>query len=841
MTKTPLGALAEALRECRKYVRGAEVPPEAILWCDSGNEFTPIPPALRACLPNLISFGAYDPSTRTGPALWLRAAALQVAGIAWAEDELAVVYLPGHGRDILRGAEDCPADLAPLVWFAVAGAFFGQPKQARDWTLRGFLAAQGSPVGLDIPEDKATREGLGRAARQLFAEPIEELKGRRLDAAALDALLVPDLDADMLKWIDGALTPETDPERFAAFAALAAKQLGFNLRRKSRQAAAARLAQREKRWGKVWDRFEDRDGAYEGIVKLLREETPRSIFEGRDAYPGLNTAGEEELRKALFGLESTVPEKAAAALQELEERHGWRRETVWARRGEARLARALEHLAIVAQAPTLPGHDARALAEAYLAEGWKADWAAMRALDIARTGADRDAVTAALRAVYLPWLDAGSVALQKLAADGKAPFAEPFKPPAPPRRAALLFVDGLRMDLAQQLGAMLRAKGAAATMGCTWSGFPTVTATCKALASPAAGLLAAASADGLVPCFEGKPAQKPVLLKGIEAAGWITSETLLGDEPVWREVGRFDERGHALGADLPTQAHDLLEEVADIALRLARQGRRVRIVTDHGWLLMPGGLQQAPLVAGLTVAGGKGHRVATLKEGAQTTYPRFPWSWNNGVLLATPTGARAFFSGVEYAHGGVSVNQHRLQRRDPGVGAQHEDTIVARLLGELAGIDLKSRARLAGRARRPAQITAVSGIADQRLVAAREPLDDGLPLAAVAFGFGLVAAQDVARCADLDLLDKELGLAPRALDKQRRQRRFILEHEPTDDGAAALAGAENVFELAFLQRRDCGGGDHAAVGDDAHPADVKALAQTVDNWQQHGRIGCVAR
>jgi hypothetical protein len=132
---------------------------------------------------------------------------------------------------------------------------------------------------------------------------------------------------------------------------------------------------------------------------------------------------------------------------------------------------------------------------------------------------------------------------------------------------------------------------------------------------------------------------------------------LLSDEPLWREIGRFDERGHVFGADLATQGHDLLVEVADIALRLARQGRRVRIVTDHGWLLMPGGLPQAQLVAGLTVAGGKGHRVATLKEGAPTTYPRLPWSWDKGVLLATATGARAFYAGVEYAHGGVSPQE----------------------------------------------------------------------------------------------------------------------------------------------------------------------------------------
>ena len=70
---------------------------------------------------------------------------------------------------------------------------------------------------------------------------------------------------------------------------------------------------------------------------------------------------------------------------------------------------------------------------------------------------------------------------------------------------------------------------------------------------------------------------------------------------------------------------------------------------------------------------------------------------------------------------------------------------------------------------------------------------------------------------------------------------MVLEHEPANDGAAALASAENVFQLALLQRRNCGSRDHAAVGDDADPADVKALAQTVDDRQQNGGIGGVAR
>ena len=97
----------------------------------------------------------------------------------------------------------------------------------------------------------------------------------------------------------------------------------------------------------------------------------------------------------------------------------------------------------------------------------------------------------------------------------------------------------------------------------------------------------------------------------------------------------------------------------------------------------------------------------------------------------------------------IAVAQHGLQRGDPGIGAQHEEAVVAGLVGELAGIDLKGRAGLAVRARCSTQVAAVGGIADQRLVTARELLgetrDDGLPFAAVAFGFGCVAAQDVAR------------------------------------------------------------------------------------------------
>jgi hypothetical protein len=469
----------------------------------------------------------------------------------------------------------------------------------------------------------------------------------------------------MLMWMDGTLTDASDPERFAAFAARAVTELGFDPTKKSRQDAAARLVQHQGAWGMVWHRFEEAGGAYEGVVKLLMSEEPPDLLTPPTSYPRENSKREVVLRRDLMELAKLDYAKAAARLRELEKDHSSRRSTVWAARGDAPLAMALEHLVYIANTAALPAHDAEDLANAYVEFGWKADAAALKALGIARIGQERDAIVAALRAVYLPWLDQGAKALQDLAGSGGVAWPVPAKPPLPPQGAVLLFVDGLRMDLGQDLAALLRGRGANVELSWRWSGFPTITATCKALVSPAAGTLKAGPVGDLVPATaDGKAATKPVLYKAIEAAGWITQQTLLLDGPIWRECGRFDEEGHARGSRMAEGVPDGLREVAEIVLRLAEQGRRVRIVTDHGWLLMPGGFQQAALETGLVEPSGKRSRMATLKPGAPTSYLRLPWTWDSSVSVAVPTGARTFIAGQEYAHGGVSPQECVLPMLD---------------------------------------------------------------------------------------------------------------------------------------------------------------------------------
>ena len=182
----------------------------------------------------------------------------------------------------------------------------------------------------------------------------------------------------------------------------------------------------------------------------------------------------------------------------------------------------------------------------------------------------------------------------------------------------------------------------------------------------------------------------------------------------------------------------------------------------------------------------------------------------------------------------IAVAQDRLQRGDTRVGAQHEDAVVASLVGQLAGIDLEGAAIGGG-----AQVAAIGGVADQRLVAALELLvqrgDDRLPVGGVLGRLGLVAADDVAPPLDLDLLGEQLGLlAIGALDAERRERLLVGQHDGAHQRVGALARAEHVFQPALLRGGDGRRRDHAAVGHDADPADAEAAAQAIDHRHQHG-------
>jgi hypothetical protein len=662
---TLLAALIQALRDAADHDPRAEAPPEAVLWCDPKREFVRLLPMLRPAMPNLLTLGDYNAANRQGPAIWLRVAlGRAISGLTWESDGPAILYMPGVARETLRAAEDCPKPLLLLAWFVVSGALFGHAN-SKDWTLRGFLSSKPAygGLGLDVAQDEATGEALATAASRLFEMPLVELQGRRLDAPWLHALLAPDLTEDTLAWIGGGLTPETDPARFAAFQTRAKTELKIDPAKIAPATGAARLLRRESGWDRVWDRFaRGGRGFHEDVAAVLAPINPPDLLSASPAvYATANARQESALRTALAELKHADEGTARDKIALLAAEHAGRCEGPWAARGQARLAEAVQCLARLAVVPPLPTHDAEGLADAYSATNWEADDTALRALEAItprpETGSittlqeDRDAVVAALRALYAPRLQREAQAMQALLPAGMPPAQKPEE------SDAVLFVDGLRMDVAQRLAALLRAQGAIVDLGWRWTGFPSVTATCKPLASPAAARLRGAdTAQGFEPLApDGKRVTHSVLMRELVALGWRTEATLVPTEKCWIEAGHFDKDGHDQQSRMVDSFGAALSAVAAEALRLVRSGRKLRVTTDHGWLLLPGGLPVASLPAGLTET--RWRRCAVVKEGAATTATRLPWSWNPAVPIALAPGAHVFVSGTEYAHGGISPQE----------------------------------------------------------------------------------------------------------------------------------------------------------------------------------------
>jgi hypothetical protein len=124
----------------------------------------------------------------------------------------------------------------------------------------------------------------------------------------------------------------------------------------------------------------------------------------------------------------------------------------------------------------------------------------------------------------------------------------------------------------------------------------------------------------------------------------------------WTEIGDLDKQGHIEGARLPRRVHECLTELIERVQALFDAGwARVRIVTDHGWLLMPGGLPKRELHKSLVAS--RWGRCAVVKDSSRVDGPTVPWYWNPAVRVALAAGAGAFYEGVEYAHGGASPQE----------------------------------------------------------------------------------------------------------------------------------------------------------------------------------------
>jgi len=616
-------------------------------------------------MPEFLTLGDYKPDANTGPAIWLKCMLARTLDDAdWPEDTIPVLYLPGVGRLDLRALETCPKHLQPLAELQYRGAYWSQANQ-RDWSVLAFLKARDGGLGLDVAQDAATLKAMLRALEKLADTTVADLAGRRLEAADFDQLLSSDRARDVLRWLDdpSGVKERWGTDVWGAFRAVCRSQLELDPETDGELSGAERLGRREGTWGGVWDRFAEAPSSYPNIPDLLRRAQPSDLglFDDRSTWPSENESREEDLGKELLALEGKTLDEAARKVLALEESHGDRREWVWARMGAAPLASALEHLAELATITQkrLPGSTIDDLVSAYSKKGWRADSALVGALAAVSRQADVAAVGSAVRALYAPWADEQARRLQDLLTAG-ASMAE-AKPPAVEASGVLMFADGLRFDVGRQLERVLAASGLDVELHAGCTALPTVTATCKPAVSPIAGRLEAGLDD---------TAFNPRLADGggeltthrfrklLEEEGYVVLAEGMGDREGrgWVEAGSLDRYGHDQGWKLARRVAEEVRELADRINDLLDWGwREVTVVTDHGWLLLPGGLPKTDLPSFLTET--RWGRCSVLKATTSSPLPTVPWRWCPEVHIALAPGISCFRAGMEYAHGGVSVQE----------------------------------------------------------------------------------------------------------------------------------------------------------------------------------------
>lgn len=668
MSENLADRLAATLRAAAQaYAPGDQVAPCAVLWPDPERLWEGVLQQMQEKVSELFVLGDYAVAKRRGPALWLRCIETRNVDGAPPEGTTPVFYLPGISREMLRAAEDCPQELSALVELQYRGVVWLHVN-GKEWTPYGFLVSKHGGLELDVAKDQTTLDALAGALPTLLDCPVSQLLGRRLDAEFFNGTVAPDATGLLLRWL-------SDPEAFIkrhseaewkAFCQQSKTDFRFDPIKEGPLKAAQLLAGRANSWNKVWQRFAETPNNYAGIVDWLKRAAPKeaSMFNTAEIWPDLNEREERALQQALAKLVDCPQHEAIKGIAELEKHHAPRRRYPWQKLGLSPLATALEPLAQLAHAcQTVPGAPTpEAYAENYASSGWHVDAAALAAMAACGTQEQHGALLGTLRAVYLPWLESTARQLQQLIRAHGLTVAKRAKPLTTAPGRLVLFADGLRLDVAQQLAAKLAAADIESTHDWEWSTVPSVTATAKPAASPIAGKVQGGEAGDAFTTrliSTGQVLTQDRFITALNDGGW---QFLKADETgdpsgsAWTEAGALDKRGHNEGWKL---ARSVESEVRDLASRiyaLLKSGwTEVIVVTDHGWLLLPGGLPKVELKAGL--ADHRWGRCAAMKATSETDVPTLKWHWNEEVTIASPPGVGCFRASMEYTHGGVSLQE----------------------------------------------------------------------------------------------------------------------------------------------------------------------------------------
>lgn len=667
MKKSLLQNLIDSLGRASQYNSNLLVKPAVVLWPDPERQWESLVPILQKQLPALLVLGPYDAAKWQGPAIWIKCMVEKTLPAAtWPDGTVPVIYLPGVSKADLKNNNKPRADITPLVEYLYTGTLWVR-ETGKEWTVSAFLQNPKEGLGLNLAQNQATKEATIKSLT-IIAHETDIVYGAYVDADFFHGLLLPDATASVLHWIckGDAYLQQMPPHQQQMFKQICQSRYGFLPDHRNVIPIVQMLGEQKNAFRQVWQLYATAPAKFPELEEFLRQAKPDDLGVGmfkkpEESWPQVNEAKEEQLRKSLKQVAAKDLPKLLPELKALKAEHSMRLQWVWAELGKAPLAKALPYLVELAETVGLPipANSLDDLKQYYVDKGYRADQAVRKLWALLKTQKDKAAVQSVLAVLYQPWLENLAIKFQSLATKAENTFL--VSPPEFEEDNCILFVDALRWELAQDLIKEFETLKLQAKLSTRWTALPSLTPTCKPVVAPIAPKISTNSAfNEFCPQLpSGENLQTAVFRKTLTAQGFTYVENANQIEPTqrsWKEIGDIDSKGHEEGANMFRRVEELFGQVVEFVQEALERGvNRIHIVTDHGWLMLPGGLPKATLPKDHTET--RWGRCALIKEGIKSDLLHLPWRWNPGIFVAYAPGISFFKANEEYAHGGLSIQE----------------------------------------------------------------------------------------------------------------------------------------------------------------------------------------
>lgn len=419
-------------------------------------------------------------------------------------------------------------------------------------------------------------------------------------------------------------------------------------------------------WKQVWLHYANAPKKFPEMQDLLRSAKPDDLGKGMftipaESWPQVNEEKEDQLRKEMIIAAKQQPKEAFEKLKRLHQQHEERRHWVWTELGQAPLAKALQHLVLMTETANenYPSSTIEEVKQYYLTKGFRIDQSMRKALAAVRSDKDKDVIKGLISSIYKPWLTLITQKFQSLVKGDASIFTAQFE--VSESQTFLLFVDAFRFELAEEFAERLTNAKYNVNLQARWSALPSLTPTAKPAISPIAESVSVTSEfNDFRPQLEsGRDLLTANFRESLSAYDYVFVKNATDITPGknhWQEIGDIDTKGHTEQSEIVKRVEELFEQVHQAIDAAFEKGiKKIKIVTDHGWLLLPGGLPKTELSKDLVET--RWGRCALIKEGAKTDLLHLPWRWNPGIFIAYAPGISFFKKNEEYAHGGISIHE----------------------------------------------------------------------------------------------------------------------------------------------------------------------------------------